>query len=368
MFKKIKGQDRVIDLLKMAIKQDRIASSYLFYGPEGVGKFTTALYFGMALNCLASIESRPCGVCNSCKKFLKFSHPDFVYIFPTPNMKITANGEIESNKLLKEYQEYVINKIESPWKEFFFSQNVQIRIDNILMLEHHINLSTHESKYKIYIIENADQINVNAANAFLKTLEEPPDNSVIILTTSKVNSLLPTILSRCQKISFSYINRHDIEILLEKTTYISPIDAKMFSRISNGNVEKALRLANEGSTISRDEAIKLIKIFLQANDYAFLEYLGNYSSSKNRKLLSEIISHLIIWLSDLIYFLYEPEQIVNLDHTDILEELYHKNPYVNDYVNETISFFEIMQKKLDGFVNPQLILTGVYNRLKKIYA
>jgi len=367
MFKKIKGQDRVIDLLKNAIQQDRIASSYLFHGPEGVGKFTTALYFGMALNCHATTERRPCGVCNSCKKFLYFSHPDFVYIFPTPNMKITANGEIESNKLLKEYQNYIENKKKSPWKEFFFSQNAQIRIDNILMLEHHIHLSAHESRYKVYIIENADQINSHAANAFLKTLEEPPDNSVIILTTSKLNSLLPTILSRCQKIPFSSINRRNIETLLETTTYISPIDAKMYARISNGNVEKALRLTEDGSTISREDTIKLLNIILNEDDFTFLAFLERYSSTKNRKLLSEIISHLIIWMSDLTYFIYEPEQIINLDHTDILETLYHKNPYVSDYVNDTISYFEKMQQKLEGFVNPQLIQIGIYNRLKRIF-
>ena len=84
MFYRIKGQDRAIDILRRALKQDKVANSYLFYGPEGVGKFTTALFLGMAMNCHSTMDKRPCGVCPSCKKFLSFSHPDLIYVFPFP--------------------------------------------------------------------------------------------------------------------------------------------------------------------------------------------------------------------------------------------------------------------------------------------
>jgi DNA polymerase-3 subunit delta' len=367
MYKKIKGQERALEILKKSIQTNKVAQSYLFYGPEGVGKFTTALYFAMSLNCHSEMEKRPCGFCVSCKKYLTFSHPDFVYIFPTPNLNLSSTGEIKDAKLEKEYEAYLENKRETPWKEFFFSQNVEIRINNIRMLEHRIHLSPNEGNYKTYIMEQADLMNVQASNAFLKTLEEPPRDTVIILTTSKPNALLPTILSRCQKIPFSALSRNTIEQILIETKFIQPLEAKMYARIANNNMEKALRLSDEGILVSRQDTLQFLTMAINEADLEFLQFSEEFRSTKSQHLLSEIISHLIIWLADLAYLETEPEQIVNLDNTELLEECYHRNPFVNTYVNDTISFLEDMQKRLDGHVNSQLIMYEMYHRFKKIF-
>lgn len=367
MFNKIKGQDRVISILKRAIEKDKIAHSYLFYGPDGVGKFTTALYFGMAINCLATHDKRPCGACNSCKKFLSFTHPDFIYTFPFPNplkSDISASGEIKSDKAIEEYQDYVKNKIKTPWKEFFFTKNIGIRIGSIRMLEHRIYLTPHEANYKIFIIENAELMTVQAANAFLKTLEEPPNDSIIILTTSKPNSLLPTILSRCQKIQFAAISRHLIEKELEKNKFLEKFEIKMYARIANGNMEKALRLIDEGRIESREKTIEFLKFLLSGNDLHFIEFVKKYKTSKTQTQLVEIISHLIIWLADISYFKYCQEEIVNLDKTELIESLYNKNQNVEEYVSNLTEFLEKMLRRLEGHVNPQLIFTEIYNEFK----
>ncbi|RLD53919.1 MAG: DNA polymerase III subunit delta' [Bacteroidetes bacterium] len=368
MFKKIKGQEKAILILERSIKQNKIAQSYLFYGPDGVGKFTTALYFGMAINCHSIIDKRPCGVCNSCKKFLSFSHPDLVYIFPTPKLDISLDGEIKSNAILVEYNNYLENKKKTPWKEFFFSQNIGIRIGSIRMLEHRINLSPNEAVTKIYIIENADMMTRQAANAFLKTLEEPPRDTVIILTTSKPNSLLPTILSRCQKISFSAIPKNIIEKELRNTEIVGHFEAKIYARIANGSMEKALRLVEEGLIKSREETIKFLKIILNKNDLHFLEFVNHYKTSKNQTKLVEIISHLILWVSDISYYKNYPDDLINLDQTDLLEILYHNNPKIDEYAPELIEFLEEMIQRLAGYVNPQLILTEIYHRLCSIFS
>jgi len=86
MFRNIKGQAGALKILKLALENNRVAQAYLFHGSDGVGKFTTALYFGMALNCLSKSEFRPCGVCASCRKFMALDHPDLIYLFPTPNL------------------------------------------------------------------------------------------------------------------------------------------------------------------------------------------------------------------------------------------------------------------------------------------
>jgi len=196
MFRNIKGQDHALQILKMAMDNDRIAQAYLFHGADGVGKFTTALYFGMALNCLSLSEFRPCGVCNSCRKFLAFEHPDFIYLFPTPNLQLTVDGEIKSPEGLRQYEAYIKNKIEAPWQDYYFSSSIEIRMESVSMLIKRLDFSIYEANWRVCIIEEADQMNIPTANAFLKTLEEPPRQTVIILVTNRLSMLLPTIRRR----------------------------------------------------------------------------------------------------------------------------------------------------------------------------
>jgi len=366
MYSKIKGQEKAISILKRAIEQDKVANSYLFYGPEGVGKFTTALYFGMALNCHATIDKRPCGLCVSCHKFLSFSHPDFVYTFPSPNWH-SDDGKIKSEADLNEFFAYIANKIKSPWKEYFFKGKIEIRIASIRMIIQKINLSPNEGRKKIYIIENADMMNIKTANAFLKTLEEPPEDSVIILTSSKPDSLLSTILSRCQKIQFFPITRQIIEKELIEEKFIENIEAKMYARIANGNMAKALRLVDEGRLETREKTYELLKIMLAQDDLLFIEFANNYRTLKTQSELADIISHLIILLSDISYFQNYPSEIVNLDKTEMLEILHRLNPNVDEYVLKLIDFLEQMLRRLAGNVNPQLILTEIYNRLNQTF-
>ena len=367
MFRKIKSQESVLTLLSEAIKKDKIAQSYLFYGPDGVGKFTTALYFGMALNCTSDDKEKPCANCNSCKKFLSFSHPDFTYIFPSSKLNISVNGEIKSEKALKEYNEYIENKKKTPWRKYFFSQNAEIRVGSIRMLEHKINLSPNEAKFKIYIVEDADQMNEESANAFLKTLEEPPVDSVIILTTSKPNSLLPTIISRCQQIRFMSIPRDVIEQKLKEEKDMPKIERKMYARISNGNLEKALRLAEEGSITSREKTLQFLEIFLKNDDMKFIEFAENFRATNTKSLLYEMINQLIIWFGDLSFYKNSTEQIVNLDKTDLLEQFFMLNSDVNFYVPAIIEFLEDMQRRIKGNINRILIFYQIYFKMKDIF-
>jgi DNA polymerase III subunit delta' len=367
MFKKIIGQDRVTGILKRAVELEKTANSYLFSGPEGTGKFTSALYFGMAVNCSAVHEKRPCGICPSCKKFLGFSHPDFIFLFPTPNWEISTTGNLKSEKFLKEYEEYINNKINTPWKEFLFSGNVEIRINSIRMLEHRINLSPNEANYKICIIENADMMNNNTSNAFLKTLEEPPEDTIIILTSSNPNALLPTILSRCQKIPFQPIHKKYIEKELEEKLFIENYAAKMFARIANGSMEKALRLADEGNIKEREKVIEFVTILLEQDDLKFMVFANHYRTNKTKTELGEIISHLKLWITDISYLQNSPEDLVNLDKTEIIETLYNQNPNTEDYILVTLEFLDEMMFKLKRNVNPSLIFIEIYNRLKKIF-
>jgi len=367
MFNNITAQDKAIEIIKNAIFKDKVANSYLFYGKDGVGKFTTALYFGMALNCTAPNNGLPCGKCNSCKKFLDLSHPDLLYIFPTPKLDITEQGMIKSESLRKEYQAYLENKKHTPWKKFYFSKSTGIQIDSIRMLEHKIILSPLEAKYKIFIIEDAHNMNVNTQNAFLKTLEEPPENTILILTTSKPQNLLPTILSRCQKIAFNPVPENAIKRELLKNPDLDDVSANIISKISNGSMEKALQLANQGFMEARKDADVFLDIIYEYNNENFFTFLKNFKSSAKNELLIELINFLIVWIYDVSNVMNNRNNVINVDKIPMLKDFYNLNPNIEIYSAKIINKLEELKYSLKGHVNQQLILFEMFFYLTEFF-
>ena len=162
------GQKKAIGTLTGILEQKRLASSYIFSGESGIGKKLTAVNFAKALNCL-SAGSGPdfpidaCDHCESCLKINSGSHPDLLLISP---------------------------------------EDRQIKIDEIRLIDDALSFRPFEGRKKIVIVDDADTMNISAANAFLKTLEEPPEDSVIILISSRTDRLPATIRSRCSRVNF----------------------------------------------------------------------------------------------------------------------------------------------------------------------
>lgn len=363
MFRQIKNQARAVNILQKAVAEKKAAQAYLFYGPAGCGKFMAAQYFAMALNCAAYSDYKPCGVCPSCKKFLQLTHPDFLYVFPTPNLEISPEGEFKNEAKLGEYTDFVKNRINEPWKKSFFSSKAEIRIDIIRHLQHRINLSLNEALKRVYIIEDADKMNVKAANAFLKTLEEPPADTVLILTTTKPQAILPTILSRCQKLQFMPLSSATIYEQLVSKFSIEDNTAKVAAKVANGNLEKAIELCLKDET--RKNAKTLLSLAKTKNDIEFLDFANAFTGAKNRQILFELLSYLVIWITDVTLLTNNPNLIANLDEINFLKQIYtlqfeHK-------ANDLCEQIEINQKKIDGNIDTFLILTDVYNKLKNAF-
>jgi DNA polymerase-3 subunit delta' len=367
MFRNIKGQERVIAFLQNTISLNRISQAYLFYGPEGVGKFTTALYFGMALNCHAAAEKRPCGVCQSCHKFLEYSSPDLIYIFPTPNMKISAEGEIKESSAYNEYLAYIENRKSTPWEKYYFATNAEIRRESILALQHKLEFSQQESRYRICLIEDADEMNSQTANAFLKTLEEPPSNTVIILMTTKLQSLLPTVVSRCQLVYFRALHHKVIEDIILSTNHLDRPLAKAYSRIAHGNLEQAIRLSNDKKNESRTLMLSLLEHALDADDL-WMHSLASTSRDKiSADLVNDAISHLCIWFDDLALLPVTPALLTNLDQKPLLERCRQGCPDLDERLMDSLLYLEDVQKRIAGNVNLALILINVYHHLKNLF-
>ena len=261
MFRDILDQDLAVNILRATVFSGRISHSYIFYGPEGTGKRTSAIAFAQTLNCTnqtisdkqhAISDLDACGECISCKKIKEGIHPDVEYIVP---------------------------------------EGRQVKINQIRELRRRVNFKPVEARVKVYIIDDAGQITREAANSLLKTLEEPPDQVVLILVTSNINQLLPTIRSRCQPVCFHILSRKTISnILQEKYGKTSKL-ADEVSLFSSGSISQALDYFEEEDEISdlmegldmsnlwnisknldkRDLALKVLKGFLIKKQREFID-------------------------------------------------------------------------------------------------
>lgn len=368
MLKKVVGQSQAVRILENSIRNDKIAQAYIFHGPDGCGKLFTAYLFAMAINCYTSDERTPCGVCPSCVKFLQFCHPDLAFIFPIPKFDITPSGEIKSDAQQAEFQKYIKQKIEKPHQDYAFTGNTEIRIDQIRMLQQKLLTSPFEAKKRIILIENADQMNVQAANAFLKTLEEPTENTIIIMTAVSLTDMLPTILSRCQKIEFFRINPDKIELYLIVRFAVEPVKAKLISRIANGNLQKAIQLALDETYDTVDITSSFFQIVYTKDDLNFFNWLDELLTryTKNTTALNEVISSFIIFLRDIQSFQLCQNSIVNINQLKLISHFFERNPLLTEELPDMIKYMEDLQGSISGFVQPKLVFSSIYNRLKKL--
>lgn len=382
MFEDIINQENAVNILSNAIKNDKVAQAYIFYGPSGSGKLFTAFTFAKALNCHKRIKSTdpnyspqnlekiklPCNECISCKKIDSHNHPDTKFIFPIPNYSMDENGVIKSNQEFSEIQNYIQNKITKPWTDYNFEKATAIRIDQIRSLQKDISMSSREGSKKVYIFEHFDTLTTAAANAFLKTLEEPPVNTHFIMTVNSISNLLPTIISRCQKVEFFSVSAEIIEKYLINVLFIEPLKARLFSRLSNGNFKKAIGLSNDENLETMNITIEFLQIVLSNDDYEYILWLEKYfgKNNKNSNLFKDFIEYLNLWISDLQLFNLCHDKLVFINQINLIGHFYSKNPLILENLPSLQLKLNEYLIKFQGNVNIKLILNQTYNSFKKL--
>jgi DNA polymerase-3 subunit delta' len=202
-FKDIQGQDRAIGLLRRALDRDKVHHAYLFSGPDGIGKKKTALEMAKALNCRQPGPEGGCDSCTSCLKIEKNCFPDLVHLKP---------------------------------------EKTQITIDQIRELEEQLTYPPFGGRYRLILLDKASDLNVWAANAFLKTLEEPPSGNVFVLLVNDPGQLLPTLVSRCLLVNFSPLSPDLISRILITDQGSDPEKAQVISRVSGGSLGRAYHI------------------------------------------------------------------------------------------------------------------------------
>ena len=261
-FKDIIGHEQIIEHLQNAIRMDKISHAYILNGPAESGKMMLAEAFAMTLQCEKG-ESEPCLLCRSCKQAVDHNQPDIIYVtHEKPNT---------------------------------------IGVDDIRkQLNNDIVITQYSSRYKIYIVDEAEKMNQQAQNALLKTIEEPPAYAVILLLTTNADSFLPTILSRCITLNLKAVKDSEIKAYLMKTYQIPDYQADVCTAFAQGNVGKAVKLASSESF--NELKASTMQLMKRLDDIELYEMTAAVKQISEYKLeINDYFDLMMIWFRDILY-------------------------------------------------------------------
>jgi DNA polymerase-3 subunit delta' len=296
MFDKLIGNNPIKTILRRMLKAQRVPHSLLFAGAEGVGKRQFALELAKAFVCQTPKDFEACDRCSACRRADKFVFPksddkkdDFAKVFFSEHSDIGT----------------VI-----PYKN-------SILVDAVRELEKEANFRPYEAKARFFIIDDAEKLNTakdNAANALLKTLEEPVATTYIFLVSSRPDSLLPTILSRCQTLRFAPVGTKEIEDYLLETKKFAPDDAEVLARLSAGSVGGALETDLGKFREQREVMIRVLEsLLVKPNRSLLLKTAEEMNDAKHKEKYESFLDILQTLIHDIWTLRFGESRIVNAD-------------------------------------------------------
>ncbi|HJT21728.1 MAG TPA: DNA polymerase III subunit delta' [Nitrospira sp.] len=328
-FRDIIGHSATIAALQIAVGRQRMAHALLFHGEAAIGKRLTADRFAQALSCEQGPPGRtidPCGICRSCRQIDAKTHPDFFVVEPDPE-----------------------------------SATPQIKIEQVREIEQQMMYRPLVAERKICIVDDADRMTIGAANALLKTLEEPPDHSLFLLISSRPASLFATIRSRCQALRFATPARTQVEQALVLRRAMPPADARLLAVVSEGRIGEALTGNPKDIRADQREILQLTHLqFLQSTS----EILTASEALAKTDRIPHVLSWLLRWIRDLVLLQAggDPDSVLFTDHIALLEQ-YAKTANTDALV-ELLHDIEKTEQQAARHLNLQMALENVLLRLR----
>jgi DNA polymerase-3 subunit delta' len=272
------GHEWAIDLLEHSIRNNRLGHAYLFVGPRQVGKYTLAKAMAQAILC--TDEDAPCGMCRACRLVEADRHPDVHLIAPDGS---------------------------------------SIKIEAMREVQHAISLSAVEGRYRVVIVDEFDRATTSAANALLKTLEEPPNGVILLLVATRPESLLPTIISRCQVLSLRLVPVERVTRAL-RARGVEAGRARLLGRLSQGRIGWALSAAEDEHVL--DERSKTLEAVRSLTHASYTErFSWAQSLSKKPEGVAGVLDIMASWWRDVLLIASgSAVPIANVDHEDELQE------------------------------------------------
>ncbi|OGS37342.1 MAG: hypothetical protein A2293_05315 [Elusimicrobia bacterium RIFOXYB2_FULL_49_7] len=288
-----------LPVLEKALASGKLHHACLFTGPDGSGKTAAAVETALSLLCRAP-DNRPCRTCLSCRKLLHYNHPDFRVVFPFLSEKSfqdtakelqlretarQAEGEKVTYRdlFLKYLSESAGELVRDPLRpprmmSDFKDKNREITISIVRDLLEEVSMPPSESPFKVFLVAEADRMNSEAANALLKTLEEPPTYAKFLLVSSRPQRLLPTLRSRCQIVKFQPLQEADLLSYLESLPRTGGLSLRLASAFSDGSVREALSLLDPENLPLLEEALDMLEWCLSPGTQEALALSEAYSS------------------------------------------------------------------------------------------
>ncbi|AKL93591.1 DNA polymerase III subunit delta' [Clostridium aceticum] len=323
VFEAVLGQEKLMKNFEKTLEQNELSHAYLIEGEKGLGKRSVALQMAKGI-CCRSIGQKPCNQCISCKKLDHNSHPEVVWIEEETSIKIEVVRNLQKNLQMKPY----------------------------------------EGSRKVYIICDADKMTLQAQNALLKTLEEPPEYVTIILLTANSNSLLPTVTSRCQRLKLLPVALEKIEKYLVEKKNLDSKQAKVIASLSKGIPGRGLQLLeDEVFQQRRKRVIKLTRDLVDKKIIYLLENIQDLYEEK--QFIEEILELMIGWYRDLLLYKHTNKEafIINVD--EIEEIMYQSSRLSLENIKEMIFIIDEAKNNLRSNVSFQLNLETMLLQLKK---
>jgi DNA polymerase-3 subunit delta' len=344
------GQPLVRKLLNRLIHEKRIPHAVLLHGPNGSGKVASALELARTLHCERE-EAGPCESCRSCTKTRGLNHPDFSVLMP-----FQARTKQEAARQIQ------MEVLRDPYGYTRPEENLTIPIDHVRDLQKRFAYSSFEGSWRTTVILHADLMRAESANAILKTLEEPPDLSVLILTAPSPGSLLPTIVSRCQGIKLVSLSVDDVREALVSHTALDSEKAGFIARTCGGNLRLALEMANSDPGEAQDRAFRFLEALTwgeESRTYAALEQL---SSDRSGSLL--LIRGAEIWLRDILVYSHGAGDLVSqqtrMSDVERLSSALNLNG-----IARTLRKIEDIREMNHRNVNMHMALVSLWREMKK---